>query len=549
VANPFLAQTGGNLYIQGNQSIDILALNHPETPFQSGGSMTLVSNGNVSGDAHFFSGGGFSILNLAGAPGNFVSLYDPIISSTRNVSFGDYTGVALKVEALGDITGGNITITGPDSAVNIPNTDPHFLILTTTPALVLQAGKTTLDNTPDTFIIDAGGTLFAEDNEPIAPHNITVDSINTSSSTGNGGNVILEAGNIVEPGSILVTGSIDASGIGSGGDISLSGNEINFGGSVRTSGNLLIQPLTSGQNIEIGGSTNDTPALDLTADEMERLQPGFNSIRIQSPTGDIALTGAITRTDNTSITLDGATTTLNAGITTQGGDIILDNSVRLGTDVILNTGGGNITFNGTVNGSHNLILDAGSGTTTFNGIVGGNIPLDILSTDVGGTTIINSNLTASNITLGDSVQLGTDITLSTGSTNGSITFEGSVDGAAPGTQSLTLNASNGTTTFNGIVGGINPLNTLTTEAGGTTIINSNLTANQLAFNDTVTVQSDATLIANKIDFNSNSPVSGSGTNLTLQPLTQTQSIEIAGSENNDSNVLDLWHYSFEYPQH
>jgi filamentous hemagglutinin family protein len=79
-ANPFLAQAGGNLYIQGNQSIDILALNHPQTPFTSNGQLSLVSNGNVSGDAHFASSG-FSVLNLAGTPGNFVSLYDPIISS------------------------------------------------------------------------------------------------------------------------------------------------------------------------------------------------------------------------------------------------------------------------------------------------------------------------------------------------------------------------------------------------------------------------------------------------------------------------------------
>ncbi|MEQ8961436.1 MAG: filamentous hemagglutinin N-terminal domain-containing protein, partial [Coleofasciculus sp. C2-GNP5-27] len=79
LVNPFLAQAGGNLYIQGNQSIDILALNHPQTPFQSGGNLSLVSDGNVSGDAHFTSGGNFSILNLSGEPGNFVSLYDPII--------------------------------------------------------------------------------------------------------------------------------------------------------------------------------------------------------------------------------------------------------------------------------------------------------------------------------------------------------------------------------------------------------------------------------------------------------------------------------------
>ena len=66
VANRFLAQSGGNLSIQGNQSIDILALNHPQTPFVSGGNLGLASNGNISGDAHFYSGGQFTIRNLSG---------------------------------------------------------------------------------------------------------------------------------------------------------------------------------------------------------------------------------------------------------------------------------------------------------------------------------------------------------------------------------------------------------------------------------------------------------------------------------------------------
>ncbi|MDJ0501856.1 MAG: filamentous hemagglutinin N-terminal domain-containing protein [Nostocales cyanobacterium LE14-WE4] len=116
IANPFLAQTGGNLYIQGNQSIDILALNHPQTPFVSGGNLSLVSDGNISGDAHFYSGGQFLIRNLSGGPGNFLSYYDPIIKANGDVTFGNYTGVALKVEATGNIQGGNIRITGKDTS-------------------------------------------------------------------------------------------------------------------------------------------------------------------------------------------------------------------------------------------------------------------------------------------------------------------------------------------------------------------------------------------------------------------------------------------------
>lgn len=114
---PFWAVAGGNLHIQGNQGIDILTLNHLDiTPFQSAGTLTLVSDGIISGDAHFVSGGNFSILNLAGEPGQFVSLYDPIVSVDGDVIFGTYEGASLKVEATGSITvTGNITITQPDN--------------------------------------------------------------------------------------------------------------------------------------------------------------------------------------------------------------------------------------------------------------------------------------------------------------------------------------------------------------------------------------------------------------------------------------------------
>ncbi|MEO1374925.1 MAG: filamentous hemagglutinin N-terminal domain-containing protein, partial [Cyanobacteria bacterium J06635_10] len=152
VANPFVAIAGGNLYVQGNQKIDILALNHPQTPFQSGGNLSLVSDGIVSGDAHFASGGQFKISTLSGEPGNFVSLFDPIIRANGNVEFGNYTGAALKVEATGSIKGGDITITSPDTPGSIPTSDPDFTALTTSNALILRAGldSVTPTNLPST---------------------------------------------------------------------------------------------------------------------------------------------------------------------------------------------------------------------------------------------------------------------------------------------------------------------------------------------------------------------------------------------------------------
>jgi filamentous hemagglutinin family protein len=236
VANPFIANAGGNLYIQGNQAIDILALNHPETPFKSGGNLSLVSNGNVSGDAHFTTKGNFSILNLARDPGKFVSLYDPIISSDGDVVFGDYTGVSLKVEATGSISGGNITITEPDASL-VVTADPDIDILTSSSALILRAGLSQLTNTPNVppNQVTPGGTFTSPGGPSLGT--ITVGNINTA-----GGSVILAA-----PSQINLTGEAIAS---NGGDITFNSPSIVYSNDITIDStganiNLIAEQITS----------------------------------------------------------------------------------------------------------------------------------------------------------------------------------------------------------------------------------------------------------------------------------------------------------------
>ncbi|MEO3706836.1 hypothetical protein [Trichormus azollae] len=83
---PFLAQADRNLIIQGNQSINILAFNHPKVALQSGGNLNLISNGNISGDAHFVIGGDITVstnngdISLNGSLDSSVNSY----STTRN---------------------------------------------------------------------------------------------------------------------------------------------------------------------------------------------------------------------------------------------------------------------------------------------------------------------------------------------------------------------------------------------------------------------------------------------------------------------------------
>ncbi len=208
VANPFLAQAGGNLDIQGNQSIDILALNHPQTPFVSGGNVTLVSDGNISGDAHFYSGGQFAIKNLAGGAGNFVSLFDPIIFSQGDVSLGNYSGASLHILSGGSVSLGNVEITGagtdaetinplnPDSFIanlaNITLSDKSSLVIngSTSPTLDIRAGIdwTALGGLPQNKVIGSVSPTLANSSTNAS---ITVGNVKINALSGVSGTVFL----------------------------------------------------------------------------------------------------------------------------------------------------------------------------------------------------------------------------------------------------------------------------------------------------------------------------------------------------------------------
>lgn len=380
VANPFLAQAGGNLLIRGDLGIDILALNHlSQTPFVSGGDLSLISDGTISGDAHYASGGRFSVLNLSGGGGDFVSFYDPIISSTEDVTFGNYTGVSLKVETLGSITvTGDITITGQDfnlfvacggvvpafkpPAVQIaarkgalkfplfPQENPRELLaqncsddartLGDVPALILRAGLDELiERNPD---FDYGGSL-AE----IPPG--TADF---------GGATFTPTGGTSAPGNVTVNGDILVGALDDGrqvggpviitatGDIQ-TGNINTFATDATFDGDL---PITQGGDVFLQAEGEiQTGAINTSA------------IPVQDNFGE-AIGGSVTVQAGDAIAIDDITTTAESFGNAQGGQVefsttggsietgALDTSANsvvgnaLGGSVILNAAG-DIRFN------------------------------------------------------------------------------------------------------------------------------------------------------------------------------------------------------------
>ncbi|PZO42439.1 MAG: hypothetical protein DCF19_07590 [Pseudanabaena frigida] len=138
LSNPFVAAAGRDLLVQGNQAVDIFALNNRQSGLFSGGNLLLRSPNSVIGDAHYYAGGNFKIEQLDGSLGSLESPNDPIIRSAGDVTFGIYQGSSLHILAGGRVDIGTVIILGVDTTGNTVNS-------TNTPTLAdvtLSNGKT-----------------------------------------------------------------------------------------------------------------------------------------------------------------------------------------------------------------------------------------------------------------------------------------------------------------------------------------------------------------------------------------------------------------------
>ncbi|WP_171843606.1 two-partner secretion domain-containing protein [Nostoc sp. NIES-3756] len=145
VLSGFRVQAGRDLTIQGDHYIDIVALNSQKpTSFVSGGDLHLISEGEISGDARFLSGGSFFLGSLSGELAKFVSQQGSIISSHNDVDVAaNYRGASLLVEAKGNIRfQGDINITQPNHSSLLDNAD--IAKLSTTSALIMRSGQNSL---------------------------------------------------------------------------------------------------------------------------------------------------------------------------------------------------------------------------------------------------------------------------------------------------------------------------------------------------------------------------------------------------------------------
>ncbi|ESA36005.1 filamentous hemagglutinin family n-terminal domain protein [Leptolyngbya sp. Heron Island J] len=386
-----LVYSGNDLTVQGGQGIDILALNRLEpVPFASGGNLTLISDGNISADTHFESGGNFQFLMLAGTPATVVSFYDPIILADGNVVLGDYTGVALKLEAKGSIDAGDIVITGPDTTLSADGSGSDVNLLASSRAAILRAG------------------VNADPGQP--PGSITVSSINTSDVTGgDGGPIILEAaGDITANGFFLgpldipiTLGSFsfaDGEDSGTGGAITISSGS----GNISLQGNrqstfpfngFANGPITVGSfslsarnDSGRGGPiriTADAGKIDIVGD-LNTQSYAFQNDDSSLPAGDSSTGGDITLVSNIGdITIDGLLTTLSGSFGSFPGSSPAGNSRDAG-NIFLSSGSGDIRL---VNNQGGRILDTTSKSQALGSIAGdsgdgGNITVSSTTGDI-----------------------------------------------------------------------------------------------------------------------------------------------------------------------
>ncbi|MDJ0597193.1 MAG: filamentous hemagglutinin N-terminal domain-containing protein [Pleurocapsa sp. MO_226.B13] len=369
-ANPFIAVADNQLLVQGNQGIDIFALNHPASGFFSGGDTILRSAIPVAGDANYWSGGNFQSEQLDGSLGDLLSFYDPIIRSQGEVSFQSYQGASLHILAGGSVNIGSVTINATDPEDSIDET--VTLSDGTTQVAIDGSSQPTLDIRAGTTAVE---TPLGVTGSPI-PTRIIFDSNTTPTA-----NIAIDSINITQPnGLVFLTNQYQPNTTTSGeiqvGEILTNDN---FGGFSGNSGNVIIDSrgditLPSFATINTSSFTGNAGDVHLIADRAISLE---NSAAIRSGTDGNGRGGDINIQARTLSLTDRAAIAANTFGIGQGGNLTVtaSESVELTGTSTLQTAtlgfgdAGDLTI-----ATGKLTLQDGSSlaTSTFGESLGGN---------------------------------------------------------------------------------------------------------------------------------------------------------------------------------
>ncbi|QZZ20484.1 filamentous hemagglutinin N-terminal domain-containing protein [Leptothermofonsia sichuanensis E412] len=241
--NPFNAQVGGNLRLEGGQGIDIQALNNPASLIQSGGSLDLISNGgSITAAALFNSGSNFSgdaatNLNLTesrvNATGNLTltantiqlqdSILNPLIlnaggtlgiNGTQEITIDALSNAASRLQSGTDLTlnsnggniaaralftsGGNFTATATAGDLNLNESQVNTVGNLTLTANTIQLQDSILNP----LILNAGGSLSIN-----GAQEVTIETLsNAVSLLQSGTDLNLDSSGIITVSALLTSG-------------------------------------------------------------------------------------------------------------------------------------------------------------------------------------------------------------------------------------------------------------------------------------------------------------------------------------------------------
>ena len=455
------------------------------------GAIVILDNGhlvvgNPDADVNGIQDAGMAIV-LDGETGTELLRF---VGTTRNERLGFH-----RIRALEN---GSFALPSADlRQIHIGNAEPSSLTYDRLPD-----GDITISPEFVTRVTDTGTAVTLQANNDIIQR--ANSAIVTQNPNGNGGSLTLQAGRSIELNADITTDN---------GDLTLIANDAS---------NEVVDTAREPGNATI--AIADDVTLDAgTGDITLRVDTGSGTNR---NSGDLTLDAtffarnlAIEHHGLNGGNLTIGSDTFNASQSLQAtatGNITLNTAFTLPGDTQLTAESGNILFRHTVDastpGRQSLTLTADTGNITFSGAIGQTAELNTLTansggitrfdrtvnshrliTDAPGTTELNGNITA-NIeqTYNDPVRILSNITLNSRPSNGPISFNRTLDSRPARPQNLTIRGSR--IVFNDAVGSQTPLNTLSIESLGTTIVTDDITTRGNQTYEAATLQiSDATL--------------------------------------------------------
>ncbi|MBL7043717.1 MAG: hypothetical protein ISR77_34115, partial [Pirellulaceae bacterium] len=342
--------------------------------------------------------------------------------------------------------------------------------------------------TPDAKLSSAAGVSLTG-SDLITGHTGTqestlIDADGTNNQIEAAGNVTLQrqTANVPVGADVVIDGHIKTT---AGGGITVNAED--------TSGEILLGAnLTAAAKIDLQDPVSLTGGVTLAANDIDfdaTLDGGFDLVLADS--GTTTFTGAVGGTTPIGDGVDAAITINSTGTTE------FVSTLRTREGIVQANGAGVVTLRQDVD-----VLEGDTGSNFQSGVVldgltftsAGTVTLGSATANEDGLTIsgalvtIDTSAANKQVTVNADTDLSSPLTISTGS--GKIELNGTIDG----NHAVNLD-STGTTDINGVIGGDVAVASLTTNAGGTTEIGANISAqgSTQTYNDPVTLTANVSL--------------------------------------------------------